>query len=128
MRLRLLSRRKREQFRSHTMAKSNATSTPILSARDYVTLLSARHQSLHALWRLPLNIVRTASVKNTKHWITHNWFLKVVSLMLAVLLWVALSNPATSEIGIEVPLEYRNIPAHYEITGDTTSSVQVRLR
>jgi len=29
---------------------------------------------------------------------------------------------------MEVPLEYRNIPARMEITGDTTNSVQVRLR
>ena len=29
---------------------------------------------------------------------------------------------------MEVPLEYRNIPAQLEITGDTTNTVQVRLR
>jgi YbbR domain-containing protein len=31
-------------------------------------------------------------------------------------------------VGLEVPLEYRNIPSQLEITGDTTNSVQVRLR
>jgi YbbR domain-containing protein len=54
--------------------------------------------------------------------------LKVVSLILAALLWAAVSNQASSEIGLEVPLEYRNIPLQLEITGDMTNTVQVRLR
>jgi len=63
-----------------------------------------------------------------KHWILQNWFLKVVSLLLATLLWAAVSNQASSEIGLDVPLEYRNIPSQLEITGDTTNTIQVRLR
>jgi YbbR domain-containing protein len=63
-----------------------------------------------------------------RHWIAHNWPLKVVSLLLATLLWAAVSNQESSEIGLEVPLEYRNIPERLEITGDTTTTVQVRLR
>jgi YbbR domain-containing protein len=61
-------------------------------------------------------------------WLTRNWSLKIVSLFLATLLWAAVSNEATSEIGLEVPLEYRNIPSRAEITGDITNTVQVRLR
>lgn len=67
-------------------------------------------------------------MQSAKHWITHNWYLKVIALVLATMLWMALSNEASSEIGLEVPLEYRNIPAQLEITGDMTNSVQVRLR
>jgi len=63
-----------------------------------------------------------------KRWIVHNWPLKIVSLLLATLLWAAVSNQQSSEIGLEVPLEYRNIPQQLEITGDTTNTVQVRLR
>src|SRR6266849_1289924 len=63
-----------------------------------------------------------------KHWITHNWHLKIVSLILSVMLWMAIANQASSEIGLDVPLEYRNIPSQLEITGDMTSTVQVRLR
>ena len=63
-----------------------------------------------------------------RHWIVHNWPLKIVSLLLATLLWAAVSNQESSEIGLEVPLEYRNIPERLEITGDTTNTVQVRLR
>lgn len=63
-----------------------------------------------------------------RRWLTHNWSLKIVSLFLATLVWAAVSNEATSEIGLEVPLEYRNIPPQIEITGDITNTVQVRLR
>ena len=63
-----------------------------------------------------------------KHWILQNWFLKVVSLLLATLLWATVSNQASSEIGLDVPLEYRNIPSQLEITGDMTNTIQVRLR
>src|SRR5215831_3728944 len=44
------------------------------------------------------------------------------------MLWMAVANQASSEIGLEVPLEYRNIPRQLEITGDMTNTVQVRLR
>src|SRR5262245_4910947 len=63
-----------------------------------------------------------------KHWILQNWFLKVVSLLLATLLWAAVSNQASSEIGLDVPLEYRNIPSQLEMTGDMTNTIQIRLR
>jgi YbbR domain-containing protein len=63
-----------------------------------------------------------------KHWLLNNWFLKVASVILAFLVWTAVTNEASSEIGIEVPLEYRNSPPQMEITGDMTDSVQVRLR
>jgi YbbR domain-containing protein len=63
-----------------------------------------------------------------KHWIMHNWLLKVVSVLLATLLWAAVSHEASSEIGLEVPIEYRNIPTRMEITGDMVNTVQVRLR
>ena len=67
-------------------------------------------------------------MQSLKHWILHNWFLKIVSLFLATLLWAAVSNEASSEIGLDVPLEYRNIPPQMEITGDMINTVQVRLR
>ncbi len=63
-----------------------------------------------------------------KHWVTHNWYLKLISLGLAAMLWMFVATEASSEIGMEVPLEYRNIPPQLEITGDTTNMVQVRLR
>jgi YbbR domain-containing protein len=67
-------------------------------------------------------------MRSPRNWITNNWHLKIVSLILAVMLWMAVANQASSEIGLEVPLEYRNIPRQLEITGDMTNTVEVRLR
>ena len=67
-------------------------------------------------------------MKLARYRLLHNWLLKIVSLLLASLLWVAISNQTSSEIGFDVPLEYRNIPPQMEITGDMPTSVQVRLR
>src|SRR5215471_13744875 len=67
-------------------------------------------------------------MRSAKYWITNNWHLKIVSLVLAAMLWMAVANQASSEIGLEVPREYRNIPRKLEITGDMTNTVQVRLR
>jgi YbbR domain-containing protein len=51
-----------------------------------------------------------------------------MSLALAAMLWALVATETSSEIGLEVPLEYRNIPPQLEITGDTTNVVQIRLR
>ncbi len=67
-------------------------------------------------------------MQSLRYWITHNWHLKVIALVLAAMLWMAVANEASSEVGLDVPLEYRNIPSEVEITGDMTNSVQVRLR
>jgi len=67
-------------------------------------------------------------MQSAKYALVHNWGLKVISLLVATVLWAAVANRASSEIGLEVPLEYRNIPPQLEITGDMTNTVQVRLR
>src|SRR5919201_3683992 len=63
-----------------------------------------------------------------RHFVTYNWYLKLISLGLAAMLWTFVATETSSEIGMEVPLEYRNIPSQLEITGDTANMVQVRLR
>src|SRR5437867_10928365 len=67
-------------------------------------------------------------MRQLRHWLIYNWHLKLISLILAVMLWMVVATETSSELGMEVPLEYRNIPAQLEITGDTTNTVQVRLR
>jgi YbbR domain-containing protein len=69
-----------------------------------------------------------AEMNNLKSLVTHNWFIKLLSLILAAMLWFAIASESSSEIGIEVPLEYRNIPPELEVAGQTTNMVQVRLR
>ncbi len=69
-----------------------------------------------------------AELRSSISRLTHNWFLKLFSLALATLLWMAVARESSSEIGLDVPLEYRNIPESLEITGDATNIIHVRLR
>ena len=55
-----------------------------------------------------------------------NLQLKVVSLTLAILLWIALNGEPKSEIGLKVPLEFRNSPKGVEVLGET-NAVDIRL-
>ena len=54
--------------------------------------------------------------------------LKIISLLVAVVLWLAVSGQSTVERNIRVPLEYQNVPPDMEIVGDPPGSVDVRLR
>ena len=67
-------------------------------------------------------------MQTLREFLTRNWFAKLFSIVLATLLWVTISTQANSEIGMNIPLEYRNIPSQMEVTGDTTNNVEVRLR
>lgn len=55
-----------------------------------------------------------------------NLQLKVVSVTLAVLLWIALNVEPKSEVGLKVPLEFRNSPKGVEVLGET-NTVDIRL-
>lgn len=54
--------------------------------------------------------------------------MKLVSLGLAVLLWLVIAGEKTSEIGVQVPLELQNFPRDLELTGEPVNEVEVRLR
>ncbi len=54
--------------------------------------------------------------------------LKLLSLLVAVVLWLAISGQSTVERNIRVPLEYQNVPEGMEIVGEPPGSVDVRLR
>jgi YbbR domain-containing protein len=54
--------------------------------------------------------------------------LKVISLLVAVVLWLAISGQSTVERNIRVPLELTNRPDGMEIVGETPGAVDVRLR
>ena len=57
----------------------------------------------------------------------HNWPLKLFSLLLATALWITIASESTSEIAIDVPLEYRNVPENAEIIGESTNTVAHRV-
>jgi YbbR domain-containing protein len=54
--------------------------------------------------------------------------LKVTSLLVAAVLWLAISGQSTVERNIRVPLEFMNRPLGVEIVGDPPGQVDVQLR
>lgn len=62
-----------------------------------------------------------------KH-VVHNAGLKIVSLIAAVLLWVAVTREPMAEVAFSVPVEFHNSPEHLEISTETIPQVQVRVR
>ncbi len=62
------------------------------------------------------------------HWVFGNIWLKLLSLGLALLLWMVVSGEETVERGLRVPLELTQVPAGLELLGDVPATVDVRVR
>lgn len=54
--------------------------------------------------------------------------IKVVSVVLAVLLWLLVSGEQTVERALRVPLEFTNLPPQLELVGEPPAVVDVRVR
>jgi len=62
------------------------------------------------------------------HWLTRNWALKLTALALSFVIWASYTSEPYDEIGLYVPLEFRNIPDGLEISGDVPVQTIVRVR
>jgi YbbR domain-containing protein len=58
----------------------------------------------------------------------HNAGTKIISLLLAVGLWVAVARDPIAEVEMTVPIEFQNIPNNLEIDSANSTQVQVRIR
>ena len=54
--------------------------------------------------------------------------LKALATGVAVLLWFSVAGEPVVERGLEIPLEFQNVPGSLEIAGNPPDSVRVRLR
>lgn len=60
--------------------------------------------------------------------LVHNFGLKLISLILAFGLWLAVAQDHSAEVAIEVPIEFHNIPDNLEISSEHIPQAQIRLR
>ncbi|HEY7353270.1 MAG TPA: CdaR family protein [Terriglobales bacterium] len=58
----------------------------------------------------------------------HNLSLKIVSLLLATGLWLAVSSEPTSEAAVNVAIVFRNMPEDLEISSEHIPVAQIRVR
>lgn len=54
--------------------------------------------------------------------------LKLLSIVLASLIWLVVSGEQIVERALRIPLEFTNLPAELELVGDTPDLVEVRVR
>jgi YbbR domain-containing protein len=61
--------------------------------------------------------------------VLHNFWLKVLSLLIATGLWLAISpDQEPAEVAIRVPIEFRHVPQGLEISSATIPEAQIRVR
>lgn len=64
-----------------------------------------------------------------RRWVLHNFWLKVLSLVLATGLWLAISpEQEPAEVTVRVPIEFRHVPLQLEISTVNLPEAQVRVR
>jgi YbbR domain-containing protein len=62
------------------------------------------------------------------HVFVHNIGLKIVSLLLAVGLWLAVARDPVAEVEVRVPIEFQNLPDKLEIDSANSTEVEIRVR
>ncbi len=64
-----------------------------------------------------------------RRWVLHNFWLKILSLLLATGLWLAISpDQEPAEVAVRVPIEFQHVPPHLEISSITIPEAQIRVR
>lgn len=63
-----------------------------------------------------------------RQYVLHNFGLKVVSIGLAIGLWLVVSRDPVAEVALTVPIEFHRIPENLEISTEKVPEAQVRLR
>jgi YbbR domain-containing protein len=58
----------------------------------------------------------------------HNLTLRLTSLLLAAGFWLAVSSSPPSEVALNLPIIFRNMPADLEISSENIPSAQIRVR
>src|SRR5580700_10171195 len=61
--------------------------------------------------------------------VLHNFWLKILSLVLATGLWMAISpDEESAEVEVRVPIVFQHVPQHMEVSSVTIPEAQIRVR
>ena len=64
-----------------------------------------------------------------KRYVFRNFFLKVLSLLLAFLLWLSISrDEQPAEVAIRAPIVFQHVPEQLEISSESIPEAQIRVR
>ena len=64
-----------------------------------------------------------------RRWVLHNFWLKILSVLIATGLWLAISpDQEPAEVAVRVPIEFQHVPPQLEISSVTIPEAQIRVR
>ncbi|HEY1262204.1 MAG TPA: CdaR family protein [Terriglobales bacterium] len=63
-----------------------------------------------------------------RRYVMHNLGLKLISLLLAAGLWLALAHAPVAEVAVEAPIVFRNVPDNLGISYESIPKAQIVLR
>ncbi len=63
-----------------------------------------------------------------RNYVFHNFWLKIISLTAAVLLWMAVARDPIAEVAVTVPIEFQHVPDNLEISSERIPEAQIRVR
>ncbi len=63
-----------------------------------------------------------------KRTFVQNFGLKLISLLLAVGLWLVVARSPVAEVAMKVPIEFKNVPENLEIDSASFTEAQIRVR
>ena len=64
-----------------------------------------------------------------QRYVLHNFWLKVLSLLMAAALWFLISpDQQPAEVAIRAPIVFQHVPEHLEISSESITDAQIRVR
>jgi YbbR domain-containing protein len=63
-----------------------------------------------------------------KRYVLHNFWLKLLSLLLATGLWYSLSHEEPAEVELRAPIVFQNVPLRLEISSESIPEARIRVR
>jgi YbbR domain-containing protein len=63
-----------------------------------------------------------------KKFLLENTGLKIVSVLLAIVLWIFVTSRGQSEMAIDVPLEFKDIPAGLEMVTSSEKTISLNIK
>ncbi len=62
-----------------------------------------------------------------RRYVLHNLGLKILALVIAVVLWAAVTRDPVAEIALNVPIEFHHVPENLEISSEVIPQAQIRI-
>lgn len=67
-------------------------------------------------------------IKFLRQRVFHNFGLKLLSLIIAIVLWLAVVRDPLAEVVVKIPIEFRHVPQNLDFTSEHIPQAEIRVR